>query len=217
MEKTDFSGKFIPPFSMCVAGPTMSGKSTFVEQLLTNYHDVIENNESFPQSITYCYSVYDKKFDELKRKLQNIEFKKGISELLDDGEVFDDDTPRIIVLDDLSEEISTSPHASKLFTTAMHHNKLCVIFILQNLYQQGKAMRNITLNCSYLVLFRNSRDIQQIKRLQSQTNLKHLVNAYERVTSEQYQPLIIDLKPYTKNVFRLRSHYFDDFLRIYEA
>jgi hypothetical protein len=76
-------------------------------------------------------------------------------------------------------------------------------------------MRSIALNTQYIVLFRNSRDNNQIKLLARQTSIDHLFKAYQRVTSEPFQPLLIDLHPLTDDKIRLRSHLFGDYQFVY--
>ena len=83
---------------------------------------------------------------------------------------------------------------------------LSAVLILQNLYKQGKAMREIALNAQYLVLFKNVRDAEQIGVLARQMALPHLVQVYKRATAETFQPLIIDLRPESPDYLRVRSH-----------
>ena len=48
-----------------------------------------------------------------------------------------------------------------------HHRNLSTIYIVQNIFHQGKVMRNISLNAHYIVLFKSqdSTDKQQISML----------------------------------------------------
>ena len=55
-----------------------------------------------------------------------------------------------------------------LFTKGSHHRNLNVIYIVQNLFHQGKGNRSISLNSHYLVLFRNPRDKLQSLTLDKQ-------------------------------------------------
>ena len=55
-----------------------------------------------------------------------------------------------------------------LFTKGSHHRNLSVIYIVQNLFHQGKGNRSISLNSHYLVLFKNPRDKLQILTLAKQ-------------------------------------------------
>ena len=60
----------------------------------------------------------------------------------------------LIVLDDLMTSAYTKA-VCELFTKGSHHRNLSVILITQNVFHQGKFCRDISLNCKYLVLFKN--------------------------------------------------------------
>ena len=49
-----------------------------------------------------------------------------------------------------------------LFTKGSDHQNLSVIYIVQNIFQQGRETRNISLNARYIVLFKSPQDKQQI-------------------------------------------------------
>ena len=201
--------RFRAPFGAVVCGPTMSGKSHYVFKLI-KYADLMISKPV--QRIVYCYGAWQPAFDDLK----NIELIRGVDRLLSSEDFFDPKQHTLLILDDLADEISKSSKASKLFTQGIHHLNVSVIFITQNLYKQGKSMRDIHLNCQYLVLFRNCRDVNQIKTLSRQMGLPHLPEAYERATSEQYEPLVIDMQSNTPNYLRLRSHIMpDQYTRLY--
>jgi hypothetical protein len=59
---------------------------------------------------------------------------------------------------------------SDRFTKGSHHRNLSIIYIVQNIFHQGKEMRNISLNAHYIVLFKTPRDKQQIYMLARQIN-----------------------------------------------
>ena len=64
---------FQDPCTILLAGSTGSGKTHFVSRLL--YEDMFEN---VPKCIHYCYGAYQKKFDEMSSKCQNIQFHHGL-------------------------------------------------------------------------------------------------------------------------------------------
>ena len=47
-----------------------------------------------------------------------------------------------------------------LSTRERHHRNLSVIYVAQNIFHQGKEMRNISLNAHYIVLFKSHTCIQ---------------------------------------------------------
>ena len=63
---------------------------------------------------------------------------------------------------------SKDKRIENLFARGSHHRNLSVIYIVQNLFHQGKGSRSISLNSHYLVLFKNPRDKLQILTLAKQ-------------------------------------------------
>ena len=56
-----------------------------------------------------------------------------------------------------------------IFTRGSHHRNLSIIYIVQNLFYQGKDSRSISLNSHYLILFKNSTFPEQISKQYSST------------------------------------------------
>ena len=59
----------------------------------------------------------------------------------------------MIIYDDLMNEFGKSDEIMKLFSVIARKRNLSVIFLVQNMYEQGKHFRNIRLNATGLVLF----------------------------------------------------------------
>ncbi|KAF0138338.1 MAG: hypothetical protein FD143_3683, partial [Ignavibacteria bacterium] len=115
------------------------------------------------------------------------------------------------IIDDLMSSAADSKRISKLFTQESHHRNLTVIFIIQNLFNQGREMRTISLNAHYLVLYKNPRDKSQIRYLANQIypeNSKFLSSVYQDATSSPHSYLVIDLHPETPEQFRILTNIF---------
>jgi hypothetical protein len=200
--------RFKVPAGFIVCGPTMSGKTQFVISLLKHQESMF--SKPFHR-VVVCYTEWQPLYD----SMTDVEFVKGLEPVLEEN-FFDNKKCNLLILDDLSLSVCDDVRATKLFTQGIHHRNLSVMFILQNLYKQGKAMRDIMLNAQYLILFKNVRDVSQIAVLARQTGLSHLPEAYRKVTSEAYQPLVVDMRPETKDYLRIRSHILPDQLtRVY--
>ena len=94
-----------------------------------------------------------------------------------------------------------------LFTRGSHHRNLSVIYIVQNLFHQGKGSRSRSLNSHYLVLFKNPRDKLQILTLAKQMypgQTDFFLNQYEEAVKRPFGYLLIDLKTTTQDNCRLR-------------
>ncbi len=131
-----------------IAGPTFSGKTTFVRRML--HENKIEPS---PQRIVW---IYKEKGDEgefagLKREFANVEFMSD----LDIGRLdsLDARENNLVILDDVMSEAGDSKGVAKIFTQGSHHRHMTVIFLVQNVFQQAKQMRTISLNNHYLVLY----------------------------------------------------------------
>ena len=96
-----------------------------------------------------------------------------------------------------------------LFTRGSHHRNLSVIYIVQNLFHQGKGSRSISLNRDYLVLFKNPRDKLQILTLAKQMypgQTDFFLNQYQEAVKRPFGYLLIDLKTTTQDNYRLRTN-----------
>ena len=63
------------------------------------------------------------------------------------------------ILDDLMTDLFESNWCHNFFFTIfLHHLKITVIFVSRNVFPSSKITWKITLNLSYIVLFRSSRD-----------------------------------------------------------
>ena len=105
-------------------------------------------------------------------------------------------------------QLHSDQRLTRLFTVGSHHRNLSVIFIVQNLFHQGKEMRNLSLNSHYIILFKNPRDRFQVSVLARQMypgKAKFLEEAYNDATKGHYGYLILDLKPDTDEDFRVRT------------
>ena len=81
----------------------------------------------------------------------------------------------------------------------------------QNLFNQGKQTRTISLNAHYLVMFKKPRDASQISHLARQMfpkKPKYLQEAYQDSTAEPFHYLFIDLRTTTPETYRLRTQIF---------
>lgn len=182
------------PFTAVLSGPTGCGKTQFVIKLIKNAAAVVSPP---PRRVLYCYGAWQKAFEDLK----NVEFHEGLpdkSHLLDGT---------LMIIDDLMSE--ADQRVTDLFTKHSHHSGVSVVFLTQNFFH--KNMRNVTLNCHYLVLFKSPRDVSQIQRLASQMypgKGQFIASVFRNATYEPFGYLTIDLKPDTPDEWRLRTQIF---------
>ena len=113
----------------------------------------------------WCYSAWQPAYTQMIVAMPNIEFVKGIPTALEQDSYFDVNKRNLIVFDDQMIDASKDKRIVNLFTRGSHHGNLSVIYIVQNLFHQGRGSRSISLNSHYLVLFKNPRDKLQILTL----------------------------------------------------
>jgi hypothetical protein len=135
-----------------------------------------------PEKIVYAYGVFQEAFKELEGSVPNLILHEGLPTEKFIDEELDTSRYNFLVLDDLLEEIGKSKDICNLFTRGMHHKKVSIAILFQNLFHQSPYMRTISLNLSYFVLLKTFRDRQQIAYLAKQMfgkNAKRMNEAYE--------------------------------------
>ena len=138
-----------------------------------------------------------------------IEFVQGIPSSLENDTYLDVNIRNLIVIDDQMIEAGSDNRIVNLFTKGSHHRNLSVIYIVQNVFHQGKGSRSISLNSHYLVLFKNPRDKLQILTLAKQMYPRQtalFLKEYEEAVRRPYGYLFVDLKPTTPESCRLRTN-----------
>ena len=115
------------------------------------------------------------------------------------------------MFDDQMIDASKDKRIVNLFTRGSHHRNLSVIYIVQNLFHQGKGSRSISLNSHYLVLFKNPRDKLQILTLAKQMYPRQtdfiLKQHDEDAVKRPFGYLLIDLKTTTQDNCPLRTNF----------
>ena len=194
------------PFSMLVAGPRGAGKSEFVKQLLALKRFIMTDP---PERIVWFYGRHQPDlFRSLAQELPCIEFYEGLPTNIEG--MFDRNKRNICIIDDLMQSSSGNQLVENLFTNGRHLN-LSVVFVSQNLFYNGKKCRTISLNSTYIVVFKNPRDQSQIRHLACQmfpSKPKFLQVAYEDATKDPYRYLFLDFHPNSPEFARVRGNIF---------
>lgn len=193
--------KLIHPARMLVTGPSSCGKTVFTCNLLHNLHmfntkikhvhwynreiNAIPKRETLPRNLEIEY------FDNLP-----VSFENEIGE------------PLIVIIDDMMDEASGSIAISHLFTKKSHHQSITAIFLTQNCFHKNKYKQDISLNCSYLVLFKTIRGKSQLNTLFQQMypeSWRELQKIYKEITRKPHSYLFIDLTQGTPDLLRFRT------------
>ena len=116
----------------------------------------------------------------------------------------------LLIIDDLqATHVDT---VREWFTRKSHHYDTSIAYLVQNVFDRTPHHRTISLNATYLVLFRNPRDASQVEHLARQmfpTAPKRLTAAYKDATSSAaHSYLVMDFNQDTPDDFRLRNTLF---------
>ena len=141
--------KFKHPFTCIVAGPTGSGKTSYVIKLLQNLDSQCSETR-FEGGIIWCYSeVTAVPRQQLDKLGLNITYQEGLPATYGNSQGY----PSLIILDDLLNE-TYGRDICDLFTKGSHHRNISVVLLTQKLFHQGTHCRDISLNAKYLVLLK---------------------------------------------------------------
>ena len=144
---------FNTPFTMIVSGATMSGKTEWVKRLLAH-----KENMMIPvlKKVLFCYKYWQPSYTEMLKTMPEITFHKGMHNDIVQSKYFDANGPSLIVFHDLMRTVMNDDTAADLFTEGVHHRNISVVFIIQNLFFQGKQSRTISVH--YFIFLKNPRD-----------------------------------------------------------
>jgi hypothetical protein len=137
------------PFTCTVAGLTRSGKIWFVFRLIKNANRMIDLP---PEKIECCYGEFQPSFSEFP-DVKFHERSPDVSRLIERFRF-------LLVLDDLMNE--ANQNICNLLTNLSHQRNVAIAFITQNLFHSNGYVRTMNLNRHYVVLFKNTRDVNHV-------------------------------------------------------
>ena len=85
-------------------------------------------------------------YHELKESIPCIEFVSGMQENINEEGYFNIDRNNVLVWNDMMTACKVDDRVIKVFRIGSHHKNLSIFYLIQNLFNQGKETRNITLN-----------------------------------------------------------------------
>ena len=142
-----FDLRFQIPSNMMLVGPTSSGKTTWLKNLV-KYKDSLF--ATAPKSMLLFYKEHQKVYDEMEKLMNKGKnggnlpvFKKyknppkSIEDLKEIFSTFSKKTPKIVVFDDYLDEIG--PPLKHLFTVLTHHYNCFTILLSQTLFEKKKT------------------------------------------------------------------------------
>jgi hypothetical protein len=204
-------------------GPSGCGKSTLVGDIL-NKHDKLFCTPV--EKIIYC-AKFSSSLPPSLKKHPLLTFHEGLpnEQMLAN----DEGTHLLFCLDDLMDVCFNSDIVANMFTQGRHRSELNIhqnmfnstfltlsdistIILTQNILPQYRLARVISLNSSYMIIFRNSRDTSQICHLARQiysANPKEFLEFFNKYVSG-YNYLLCDFTSNQADAFRFRSDILSD-------
>lgn len=192
-----------------VSGPSLSGKSNFVYEIIKQKFDVFEKA---PHHILYCLNEESRDINRtIMEKFHGVRFVTGLDEM---PQTFQPDT--LIIFDDLLTNPSKKVNEkicdliSEYFIRKVHHTSeiVGVIMIVQNLFMNYASFRTIAQNANYLLIFRSPRANTQINVLANQLGYdKNILRSiFKEATKYPHSYLFIDLNANTDERLRFKSN-----------
>ena len=198
---------FFSPTTICIVAPTQGGKTVFTKKLVENANAMFTIS---PERILYCYSEHQKLFDEMQN-IPNLTFHEGLPDKQRLEELADNTKHTLVILDDSMSKIVQSEELLHLFTIQSHHRGISVVYLSQNLFNQGRYAKTIALNSANFVLFRNPRDMRQLLTFASQIlpgQTRYFIDSFLKSTKELYSYILIDLATHRDREYMLRTGIF---------
>ena len=143
-----------------VTGPSVSGKTEWTRILLLSSLVQLP-----PEGILWCFGQWQPLYEDLQKRISCMEFIRGIPDYLNNSQLIDPSKRNLIIFYDLKTEAKCDQRIADLFTKGSHCRNISIVYLTQNVFPQGKACRNITLNTQYLVVFNNLINRQQVATL----------------------------------------------------
>lgn len=194
------------PFTMMVSGPSSSGKSTFVKELVLR-RSVLYNEK--PGKVFWFYKVYQDMYNEMIQLGIVDEFVEGMCTM--DWLKENSTENCTVIIDDMALEVTDD--TAKLFSIGSHHHKANIIFISQNLFSKNNYFRDISLNSTYHIIFKNPRDKSSIKNFAKQFapgQTKEFAKIFTQATKQPHSYLMIDYHQKTMEDLRIISNYLQE-------
>lgn len=199
------------PFHLIIAGSSGVGKTTLLGDIISKRNKSIDAKID---KIIYC-AKYETSIPKSIRNESILSFHEGVPT----EEMIRNDANENVLfcLDDLLEVAFSSEIVSNMFTQGRNRNT-SVILITQNLFPSYPKARNVSLNASGLILYRNIRDASSIHHLAKQvcpSHSKEFAKLFLNNINRPYSYLFLDFTPTTPDVFRYRENILSDYPTVY--
>ena len=210
---------FQHPSNILLVGPTGAGKTQFLLKSLE-----IGSFCPQPTRIVWIYAEWQPAYDivrgmSARGQITSVEFIKNETDYEGVYESFNAAKRNLLIVDDqMAESKSNAAKFANIFTKGSHHKNITVVFLIQNFFEKGGALRTVSLNSQYIALFKNPRDKRQISTFAQQVepaNSAFIQAAYLDATQLPHSYLVFDLCQETPEELRLIANVHSSTPRVY--
>ena len=186
--------------NILVIGATGSGKTTAILSIIKR-----KLVTPAPDKIYFMYAAHQPFMDTWNEDPDNqkIEFIEGLKlEVLDEYK-----GPKLLVIDDLI--LSLSRDLVNHFLAGSHHKNTTTIFTTHSVFLNNDMYRLISNNSQYIMLFKNKRNLSQVKLLAHQILEKEsnrLLEAYKYIAP--YEFVLISCHPKVPDELLVTADFF---------
>lgn len=202
-----FDLRIYNPSTTLVTGPSQSGKTTFIAKLIQNGEKLFKDNRCM-QNIIFFYNQWQTLYEDLQsRGVKFYNYLPTKEDIVGMCESFKSMGGSLVIIDDFMADISDD--IGHMFTVMSHHYNVTIFLLTQNLFPKNKHFRNISINATYIVIFKNPRDSSQISLFarQYKPGKSHfLLNVYREATKKPYSYIFFDHHQKTPDALRIRSN-----------
>ncbi|NQY53283.1 MAG: hypothetical protein HRT42_06875 [Campylobacteraceae bacterium] len=183
-----FDLKLKHPANYLVTGPSQTGKTTFIFNIIENLEHVIT---PVIKNVVYIYGMYQKMFKKYEKKVFFTDDLKYISASFD--------TPTLLILDDVMLSLGNSTELLELFTVRGHHRSISVILVLHNIFSIGKVFKSLKDNTHYYYITEYLQDMIKLKifarQIGDSQDPNYFMSSYLDAIREKYNGLLVDVHP----------------------
>ena len=207
-----FDIRFRSPSTSLITGPSQSGKTSLIYKILKNGQDIFQDSRCL-NNIIFYYKQWQPLYSDIQQDFGAIFIHAvpTIESVAEETQKFEGQGGSIVVIDDFMQQLSSD--ISTIFTTLSHHINITVFLLTQNLFPKSPAWRDISLNSTYIMIFKNPRDSSQISlfaRQYAPGKGKLVSEIFRRATLDPYTFLLFDNHQETNNAIRIRSNIFGE-------
>ena len=198
--------KFQVPSSLCVSGPSQSGKSQWILKLVQNREQLFTARF---QEILYCVPENlnfspNPIFEEIKKSFPTARLISGLPDTLKLNLTFDT-SHKLLIIDDLMSEFLASYEMVKLLSIEVHHYNITTVVTLHNLFAPSKFGRTIARNVNYKIIFSNRLDLREARNVSLQicNNPNFISESFEFLNREfPNEPAYIIIDGHIKSKYK---------------